>query len=73
MPATPTPAPDKRSYAADPAMTHERAVRAAKARNHPDSYIRSLERAQLTAEQKLRLALLVLSFGSLPGNQAGAR
>lgn len=48
---------------ADPAMAHERAIRAARARNSPDSYIRSLERAELTAPRKHRLALLVLSFG----------
>jgi hypothetical protein len=40
----------------------ERNKKGAAGRNHPDSYIRSLERAELTAEQKRRLVWLVMSF-----------
>jgi hypothetical protein len=36
--------------------------RGAAIRNSPDSYIRSLERASLNADQKWRLTRLVMSF-----------
>jgi hypothetical protein len=65
----------------DPQAAYERASLAARVRNSPDGYIKSLERAELTAEQKLRLALLVLSFSvsgtggeaDRDGTLAGAR
>ena len=40
-------------------------------RNSPDSYIRSLERAELTAEQKRKLTALVLSFYDSADEQPG--
>jgi hypothetical protein len=44
-------------------VRHEIAQKGAAGRNSPDSYIRSLERADhLTAEQKFRLTRLVMSF-----------
>jgi hypothetical protein len=40
----------------------DRARKGALVRNSPESYIRSLEHANLTAEQKFRLTRLVMSF-----------
>ena len=45
-----------------PQKAHERARKGAIGRNSPDSYIRSLATAELTAEQKRKLTSLVLSF-----------
>lgn len=45
-----------------PQKAQERARKGGFARNHPDTYIRSLEHAELTAEQRRRLIRLVLSF-----------
>lgn len=59
MPGTTAP---KRPYNIDPQVARERARAAAHARNSPDSYIRSLERAALTDEQKRRLARLLMPF-----------
>lgn len=59
--ATPSPAaPRLRNV--DPVVACERARKGAIARNTPDSYIRSLEAAQLTAAQKRRLAALLMPF-----------
>lgn len=55
------PAP-KRHYRIDPQVARERASRAARVRNSPDTYIGQLERATLTTEQKQRLALLLMPF-----------
>ena len=62
----------KRHYGIDPAKAHERAIIAARARNSPDTYIRLLERATLTDEQKRRLAALVvrLLIGEQPAAEA---
>ncbi|MGN6177222.1 MAG: hypothetical protein ACTHPS_30365 [Streptosporangiaceae bacterium] len=49
-----------------PQKAHERAIKGAIGRNSPDSYIRSLERTELTAEQKRRLTVLVMSFFAEP-------
>ncbi len=45
-----------------PQKAHERAKKGAAARNSPDGYIRVLERTDLTAEQKRRLAALLMPF-----------
>ena len=47
---------------ADPEWRRERARKAVAVRNSPASYINSLERANLTDEQKRRLIKLALSF-----------
>lgn len=62
------PAP-KRPYRIDPQVAHERASRAARVRNSPDTYIGQLERSELTDEQKRRLAALLMPF--LLGQPAG--
>ena len=61
----------KRPYRIDPQVAHERAVKAAAARNAPDTYIGQLERAALTAEQKRRLAALLMPFLDGDGAAAG--
>jgi hypothetical protein len=53
-------APKKRNVPKEVAV--ERARKAAYARNQPDSYIRSLEAAELTTAQKRRLAALLMPF-----------
>lgn len=68
----------KRRYKIDPAVARERARRAAFVRNSPDTYIRSLAAATLTADQKRRLAALLMPFlDEQPGcdgaGPAGAR
>jgi hypothetical protein len=55
-------APKKRPYRIDPTVAHERASRAARVRNSPDGYIRSLAAATLTTAQKRRLATLLMPF-----------
>ena len=45
-----------------PEKAHERAKKGAAGRNSPDSYLTSLERAHLTAEQKARIVALAMSF-----------
>jgi hypothetical protein len=52
----------KRHYNIDPRVAHERARLAARARNAPDTFIGQLERAELTDEQKQRLAALLMPF-----------
>ena len=52
----------KRPYRIDPQVAHERAMKAAAVRNSPDGYIMALARATLTAEQKRRLAALLMPF-----------
>ena len=52
----------KKHYNVDPQVAHERAIIAVRARNSPDSYIKSLGRAELTTAQKRRLALLLMPF-----------
>jgi len=59
MSAPPVP---KRAYRIDPEVARERASRAARVRNSPDTYIGQLERAKLTGEQKRRLAALLMPF-----------
>ena len=56
------PAVPKRPYRIDPEVARERASRAARVRNSPDTYIGQLERAKLTDEQKCRLAVLLMPF-----------
>jgi hypothetical protein len=64
----------KRRYTIDPATAHERARKAGRARNTPDAYIRLLEAAALTVEQKRRLAVVLMPFlGGGDTDQAGAR
>jgi hypothetical protein len=58
----PGPAAPKRPYRIDPVVAHERARLAARVRNSPDTYIGQLERSELTAEQKRRLAVLLMPF-----------
>jgi len=50
-----------------PQKAHERARKAGLARSSPDYHIRSLERAELTADQRWRLIRLVWSFLEAPG------
>lgn len=57
-----SPATPKRPYHIDPATASERGRKAARARNSPDSYLRSLARADLTAEQKRQVIVLAASF-----------
>jgi hypothetical protein len=64
--------PPKRPYNIDPQVAHERAIIAARVRNSPDGYITSLERATLTAEQKRRLAALLMPFLDRDGDQDAA-
>jgi len=64
--------PEKRHYRVDPQMAQERARLAARARNSPDSYIKSLARATLTDEQKRRLAALLMPFLSGDSENEGA-
>lgn len=56
-----------------PENAHVRAKKAAAVRNSPDGYITTLERTDLTAAQKRRLAAMVLPFLGeiLDGRQAG--
>ena len=61
MPGRPRPELRK-PYNVDPKVAHERAILAARARNSPDSYIKSLAAAELTREQKRRLAVLLMPF-----------
>ena len=60
----------KRPYRIDPAVARERASRAARVRNSPDTYIGQLERAELTDEQKRRIAALLMPF--LSAQRSGA-
>jgi len=53
-----------------PENAHVRAKKAAAVRNSPDGYIKTLERASLTDEQKRRLAKLVMSFFAEPAGGA---
>jgi hypothetical protein len=71
----PGPAAAKRPYRIDPAVARERASRAARVRNSPDTYISQLERAELTDEQKRRIAALLMPLlGAQPAAAAaGAR
>ncbi len=71
MPGSAAP---KRHYRIDPEVARERARRAALARNAPDTYIGQLERAELTDEQKRRIAVLLMPFlgGQPAGSAAGA-
>jgi hypothetical protein len=62
MPETAVPGKPKRHYNIDPVVAHERAITANRVRNSPDTYIRQLERAELTDQQKRRIARLVLPF-----------
>jgi hypothetical protein len=77
LPATTAPGPEssvpKRRYRIDPQVARERARKAGRARNTPDAYIRSLETAALTAEQKRRLALLLMPFLDSDDATAGTR
>lgn len=66
MPAIAAP---KRPYRIDPQRAHERAIIAARARNSPDTIIGQLERAKLTAEQKRRLAALLMPFLAAEASQ----
>jgi hypothetical protein len=74
-----SPAAPKRPYRIDPVVASERARRGALVRNSPDGYIRVLERTELTAAQKRRLAALLMPFlGEQPAGEdsaagAGAR
>jgi hypothetical protein len=72
MPAPAAPA--KRPYRIDPEVARERASRAARVRNSPDTYIGQLERATLTTGQKQRLAVLLMPFlaEQAAGDAAGA-
>jgi len=56
----------------DPRWRSERARKGGIGRSSPNSYIRSLERADLTDEQKRRLAKLVMSFFAEPAGGAEA-
>jgi hypothetical protein len=65
VPGTSAP---KRPYRIDPQVARERARKGARASRTPDAYIGQLERAELTATHKRRLAVLLMPF--LGGDEA---